>query len=155
MVFQEAQARFSAIVQSIVPGMSSSQTLAKQNELRVLLESLPNTAEFDPIASAIAELSPKLTGVVSTAVLNELRSRDNAFKETSTLLAHVTQKANADARALRFEQPKLVVAALTEAVTTLKEVQSAADEGKFHEVASKAEALVALIEQVKATVKAT
>src|SRR5206468_2241300 len=110
MTFQEAQTKFSSIVSSMSPAMSSRELVQKQRDLQNLLTSLPNTQEFDPIVSAIAEFSPKLAGEVTQAVVQDLQSRDAAFKEVSGLLTQVSNKADADARTLTFEKPKLVAA---------------------------------------------
>jgi hypothetical protein len=155
MTFQEAQTKFSSIVGSVSPAMSSSDLVQKQRDLQRLLTSLPNTPEFDLIANAIAEFSPKLAGQVTQAVVTSLQSRDSTFKQASGLLNQVSINADADARTLSFEKPKLVVAALTESVTKLKEVRAAAKAGNIEEAASKVDLLLALVEQVRASIKPT
>lgn len=155
MTFQEAQNSFSNLVSSISPAMSSSELVQKQKDLRNLLNSLPNTAEFDPIAKAIAEFSPKLAGSVTQAVVLDLQSRDATFKEASGLLTQVSAKADKDTRTLNFEKPKLIAAALTESLTKLNELRAAAKAGNIADASSKVEALVALMEHVRATIKIT
>jgi hypothetical protein len=135
--------------------MSSSELVQKQKDLRNLLNSLPNTAEFDPIANAIAEFSPKLAGSVTQAVIIDLQSRDATLKEASGLLTQVSNKADADARTLTFEKPRLVAAALTEALVKLGELRIAAKSGNVAEAAAKVEALLTLIEHVQGSIKAT
>src|SRR5262245_61043260 len=137
MTFQEAQAAFSSLVSSINAGISSSDLVQKQKDLRNLLNSVPNTPEFDPIAKAIAEFSPKLAGSVTQAVVVDLQSRDATFKEASGLLTQVSAKADANAKALTFEKPKLVAAALNESIGKLKELTESAKAGDFAGTASK------------------
>lgn len=155
MTFQEAQTAFSNIVSSIVAGMSLPALSQKQEDLQNLMNSLPRTGEFSPIVKAIAEFSPKLVGQGTLEALKELQSRDATFKEASGLLTQVSQKADADARTLTFEKPKLVAAALTESLTKLQELRAAAKSGKFDEAASKVDALVALVEHVRVSIKAS
>ena len=62
-------------------------------------------------------------------------------------------KAEANAKILTFEKPKLVAAALAESVAKLKELKEAAKAGDLGATASKAEALLALFESIRATVK--
>lgn len=152
MTFQEAQVAFSNLVGSINTGMSSSDLVQKQKDLRNLLNSLPNTPEFDPIAKAIAEFSPKLAGIVTHAVVVDLQSRDATFKEASDLLTQVSAKADANAKALAFEKPKLVAAALNESIGKLKELTDSAEAGDFTATASKAQALITLFENIKTTI---
>jgi hypothetical protein len=155
MTFQEAQTKFSSIVSNINPAMSSSALVQKQRDLQKLLISLPNTPEFDLIASAIAELSPKLVRHVTQAVVQALQSRNATFEAVSGLLAHVSDKADADARTLTFAKPRLVAAALTESLTQLQELRVAAKTGNFEEAAARVDALVALVEHVRASIQAT
>jgi hypothetical protein len=153
MTLQEAQAKFSSIVNSVTVNMSSGELGQKQTELETLLNTLPNTPEFNPISEAIAEVSPKLLGKITQAVVDSLRSRDEALKGGISLFDRVSTKANADARTLTFEKPKLVLAALTETVTALKDAQVAVKEKNFESAASKIDSVVKLIEKVKDTIK--
>jgi len=153
MTFQEAQAKFSAIVNSISPTMSSSELVQKQRDLQALLMSLPNIPEFNPIAQAITDFSPKLKGQVTQAVAVALQAQDAVLKEASDLLTQVASKAEANAKILTFEKPKLVAAALAESLAKLKELKEAAKAGDLGATASKAEALLALFESIRATVK--
>ena len=153
MTLQEAQAKFAKIVGSITGALTSTQLVQKQAELQALFDACPNTPEFDPITSAIAELSPKLSGQVTQIVLQDLRSRAATLNEAVGLLTRTFERAEADARLLTFEKPKAVVAALTESVNTLKEIRTAAKAGDIIAVAPKVEALLVLLEQVKASAK--
>ena len=155
MTFQEAQARFSAIVAGIGKTTPKEVLLQKMRDLDTLRDSLPNTAEFDPIADAIVEHKPKLSGQITDKVIESLQSRDAAFKETAGLLTQVGQKAAKDARTLSFEKPKLVLAALEKSVETLKEIRADSEAKKFQDAAMKTEALLALIEQARLSIKAT
>ena len=153
MTFQEAQAAFSGIVGGITVGMKQAEILQKQNDLLSLMDSLPPTAEFNPIADAIADLAPKLQGKMTQAVLDSLRSREGVLKDTASFLDDVAGKANADARMLTFEQPKLVLATLTESITALQDAKSKAQAKNFEGAASQIEAVMVLIEQVKGSIK--
>jgi hypothetical protein len=135
--------------------MSSSERVQKQKDLHNLLNSLPNTAEFDPIANVIAEFSPKLAGSVTQAVLIDLQSRDATLKAASVLLTQVSNKADADARTLTFEKPRLVAAALTEALGKLGELRMAAQSGNIEEAAAQVETLLTLIQHVQGSIKVT
>ena len=153
MTLQEAQTKFAKIVGSITGALTSTQLVQKQAELQALFDACPNTPEFDPITSAIAELSPKLSGQVTQIVLQDLRSRVATLNEAVALLTRTFERAEADARLLTFEKPKTVVAALTESVNTVKEIRTAAKAGDIMAVAPKLEALLVLLEQVKASAK--
>lgn len=155
MTFQEAQEKFSSIIGGINVGMSPAELVQKQKALRNLQASLPNTAEFDSIAEAIGEFSPKLVGQITDAVVKDIGLRDASFREAANVLNSVSKEAKADARTLSLEQPKLVVAALNETVAKLKDIRAAAKDGKFEEAAVKADALVTLIQQVRQSIKTT
>jgi hypothetical protein len=154
MTFQDAQTQFSNIVGSITPATSSDQLLQKQRNLQALLVGLPNTPEFDPIAEAIADFSPRLAGQLTQEVVKDLQSRDNTLEEASGLLTQAANNANADARTLTFEEPKLVLSALVSSVAKLHEISDAAKAGNLVDAASKADALVLLLQQVQQTIKA-
>src|SRR5687767_14680821 len=121
MTFQEAQAQFARILGSITNALGSAQLVQKKAELQALLDACPNTAEFDSITGAIAEISPKLTGQLTQIVLQDLQTRATALNEAVGLLSRTAQRAEADARTLTFEKATTVVAALTESVNTLNE----------------------------------
>ena len=153
MTFLEAQTKFSAIVNSITTTMSSGDRLQKQRNLLTLQNSLPESAEFDVIANAISDFSPKLTGMIAEGVLDSLKSREASIKEASNLLTQVAHKAGANAKTLSFDNPKLVAAALNETVTQLQELRTAAKAGDFEQAASKVDALATLLEHVRASIK--
>lgn len=155
MTFQEAQTRFSAIVNSITPTMSSGGVLQKQRDLIALENSLPASAEFDVIANAISDFSPKLTGMVAQGVLDSLKSRESSVQAASSLLTQVADDANSNAKALTFEKPKLVAAALNETVAQLQELRTAAKAGDVEQAVSKVDALATLIEHVRSSIKAS
>jgi hypothetical protein len=153
MTFQEAQARFTGIVQTITPGLSSAELVQKQAQLQGLLNSLPNSVEFDPLANAIAEFSPKLAGQVTQAVLADLQSRDASLQAAAGLLNRVENRAQADARTLRLEQPKMIVATLTESVTTLEQIRNDVQAGNLQKAVANTEALLSLVNTVRTTIK--
>ena len=153
MTFQEAQTKFSAIVESITGTMDSGALVQKQRDLIALQNSLPASAEFDVIADAIAEFSPKLTGKLTQAVLASLKSREASMTAASDLLTQVADKASADAKTLTFDDPKLVAAALSESVSQLQDLRQAAQDGDVGQVATKVDALATLIEHVRSSIK--
>lgn len=155
MTFQEAQTKFSTIVGSLATTMSSGDVLQKQRELIALQNSLPESAEFDLIADAIAEYSPKLTGMIAQGVLDSLKSREASIKEASNLLTQVANKANDNAKTLSFTEPRLVAAALNETVTQLQKLRTAAKAGDFEQAIAKVDALATLMENVRSSIKAS
>jgi hypothetical protein len=155
MTFQEAQSRFSSIVAGVTPASKSGELVRTQQELLALLDSLPATEEFNPIASAITEFSPKLTGRVTKAVATALALCDGALQDASGLLTRVSGVAEADARTLDFVKPKLVAAALAESATRLQELGTAVKAENYEEAAAKVSALLILVEHVRASIKAT
>ena len=154
MTFQEAQTKFSAIVGSITATMSSGDLSQKQRDLIALQNSLPDAAEFDVIADAIADFSPKLTGMIAQGVLDSLKSRESSIKAASILLTQVASKASANAKTLTFDEPKLIAAALNESVIQVQELRAAAKAGDIEQVAAKVDALATLIEHVRSSIKA-
>jgi len=153
MTLQEAQTKFSTIVGSITVTSSPAELLQKQEDLITLQNSLPTSAVFDVIADAIADFSPKLTGAIVQGELDALKGREAVMMEAASLLTQVEKRANADARTLTLEKPKLVAAALVESVSKIKELRDTAKAGDFAATASKAEAVLALLENVKTTIK--
>ena len=154
MTFQEAQTRFSTITGNITTATSPAELLQKQQALIALQNSLPSSAEFDAIADAIAEFSPKLTGAIVQGDLAALQGREAGLKAAASLLTQVEARANADARVLTFEKPKMVLAALNETVTTLQELRTAAKNGDYVLAAAKIDALATLVQQVRGSIKA-
>jgi hypothetical protein len=152
---QEAQTRFSNIINSIDVHMSSNDLLAKQAQLQALQDSLPNTPELNPIADAIADVQPKLMGMVTQAVLISLQSREQTLKEATSLITHVATEANANARSLSFEKPKLVLATLTQSIDALRDIKATAQAQNFEAAAVKIDAVVTLIEQARNSIKTT
>lgn len=155
MTFQEAQTKFSAILESITTTMNSGELLQKQRDLIALQNSLPASAEFDVIADTIADFSPKLTGMIAQGVLASLKSREAGIREASSLLTQVATKASANAKTLSFAEPKLIAATLNETVTQLQELRTAAKAGDFVQVATKVDALNTLIEHVRGSITAS
>jgi len=153
MTFQDAQTQFATTVKGVAPELTSSELVQKQRDLQNLLAQLPNTPEFDPIASAISEYSPKLKGQVTQAVVKALQSRDAVFTQASHLFAQISTKADADARNLTFEKPKLILATLADSVEQLQQIRNAATAGDSETAGSKAEALALMLIQVQQTLK--
>ncbi len=154
MTLQEAQNSFSQIVAAVSVDLKPPQLLDLQQRLSALLDSLPNTPEFDPVADAIAAVSPKLTGQLVAAAVKDIQSRDAALRQATDLLTGVRNQAASDTRILTFEQPKLLLPALTAGVETVKAVRDAVKAGDTIGAITKAEALLAVLEQVKATITA-
>jgi SMC interacting uncharacterized protein involved in chromosome segregation len=153
MTFQEAQAQFSTITARAKANMPSGDLVQVQRDLITLQGRLPDSPEFDVIANAIDEFSPKLTGQIAQAVLDSLKSRDSAIREASALLTQVANKAQNNARALNLEQPKLIAAGLTEAVTKIQELRDATKARDVETAASKVEALATLVQYLQSTIK--
>jgi hypothetical protein len=153
MTFQEAQTEFAKIAQSVGLHLTSAELLQRQKQLQRLLDALPNTPEFDPIASAIAEFSPQLAGELTQAVLTDLQAREASLQELAGLLNRVATQAQADVRTLQFDQPRIVVAALLNSVETLQQIRAAAEAGDITRTAAKAEALLVLLQGIAATIK--
>jgi hypothetical protein len=153
MTFQEAQARFAAIVQIVSPALSPTQLVQVQAQLNDLMEALPNTAEFDPIVEAIKAVSPRLSGRVTQAVLDDLASRSAALAAGASLLDQTASDASADARILQFDQPRLIAAALTNSLQVAQQLRDAARARNIPEVANQAQALMILLAQIQSTIK--
>jgi hypothetical protein len=153
MTFQEAQARFAAITRGIRPGLPPVQLVQIQGQLNDLLEALPNTAEFDPVVEAIQAVSPRLTGQVTQAVLDDLASRSAALAAGASLLDQTAAEANADARILQFDKPQLVAAGLNQSVQAALRLRDGAQAKDLPEVARQAQSLVILLRQMQSTIK--
>lgn len=153
MTFQEAQTRFAAITQSVSPALSATQLVQVQTQLNGLMDALPNTAEFDPIVDAIKAVSPRLSGQVTQAVLDDLASRSAALAAGASLLDQTASDASADARILRFDQPRLVAAALVNSLQVAQQLRDAARAKNIPEVANQAQALMILLAQIQSTIK--
>ena len=155
MTFQEAQTKFSTIVGSLTTTMSSGDLLQKQRDLLALQNRLPESAEFDVIANAISDFSPKLTGMIAQGVLDSLKSRDAAIQGASNLLTQVANKAKANEKTLSFTEPKLIGAALNETVSQLQELRATVKGEDFEQALAKVDALATLIENVRSSIKAS
>ncbi len=155
MTFQAAQAKFSAIIGGLAATSSSDEVLQQQRALIALQNSLPAAAEFDVLADAIAECSPKLTGRITQGALSSLQARDASLKAAAGLLTQVTSQANANAQTLAFAEPRLIAAALKQTVTQLQELRAAAQAGDFEQAVAKVDALATLIEHVRGSIQAS
>lgn len=155
MTLQEAQNQFSNITNSIVAGTSAAELDHKTDALLELQQNLPPGREFDVVSKAITEIMAKLEGETTAAVLDQLRLSKATMVEASNLLQQVGTRANAEARVLTFEEPKLVLTALNEAAFKLKEIRAAAKANDFQQVGVKSEALISLVETTIQSIKAT
>jgi hypothetical protein len=154
MTLQDAQNAFTNIINSIVAGMTAAELDAKTDALLELQQSLPDGMEFDVISTSIREIMPKLEGKVTVAVLEGLQANRATMVEASDLLREVGAKANAEARTLTFEKPKLVLIALNEAASKLKEIRDAAKIQDLQQVGVKTDALITLVENTLQSIKA-
>ena len=153
MTFQEAQVRFAAIVQSVGPGLSPAQLVQVQSQLNDLLEALPNTADFDPIVEAVQAVSPRLTGQVTQAVLDDLASRSAALAAGAALLDETAAKAGTEAQLLQFDKPQLVAAVLAKAVDVAQGLCDEARAKGLTDVAKDTETLIVLLKQMQSKIK--
>jgi hypothetical protein len=153
MTFQDAQKRFSAIATLIQAGLTPADLLKLQNQLKALQDSLPLAEEFDPINDAIVAISPKLTGLLVAAAVGEIVRRTDALTAATALLNKTAQQAADDARLWQFERPKLIANGLVNCVSLAQELRTAAKDGDIDAVSAKADAMLALLAQLRATTK--
>jgi hypothetical protein len=155
MTFQDAQDQFSTLVGQLAPGMAPDALDQISSDLLALQLGMPRSAEFSPIRQAIADFMPRLSVQMSQAVLADLRSRSAALVAASALLTQTATEASADARTLTFEQPKLIAAALTNAITTAQQLRDAIKSGNVQQAVEKAQAIETIIANAQATISAT
>jgi hypothetical protein len=155
MTFQEAQVQFSAVVGRVEDAMTSGDLTAIQRDLIAMQDRLPLSAEFDLIAEAIAEFSPKLTGPTAKAVLHALGRKNATLRHAAALLTRVEAVAQNDSRVFTVEHPAVIAAGLTHAIETLQGLQGAVKAGDLEQVAADAEALTPLVQHLLGTIRAT
>ena len=150
MTLQEAQRKFSKIISSMKVGDDALTTMEKLDSLQA---SLPLEGEFKVLNDAITEAQGKLHGAVTAKTLKELKQTEAGVVEAAVLLSQVATKADKDARVLTFAKPTLIAAALSESVSQLQEIKTAANTKDFEQVAAKALALTALLQQIQESIK--
>ena len=150
MTFEQALAQFDSIINEISTNSTAADILQVKQKLDSFSGQLPNTDEFEPIFDAIDDLQPKLTGQIIGDGIADILSRGATLRGAAYLLKTVTDEAEADARDLRLEQPKLIAHTLTKSVESLKDICNDTKNGNYIEAATKAEALIVLLEKVKA-----
>jgi hypothetical protein len=153
MTLQEAQTQFSSIVDSISPALSAAALDAKTDALLALQQNLPSGSEFDVVSRAITEMITKLEGQITGTVLSDLQLTKAVVIEASNLLQKVATKADAEARLLTFEKPKLVLTALNEAASKLNEIRESVKRKDFQQVSVKADALMSLVQTTLQSIK--
>ncbi len=153
MTFQEAQARFAAIAGGITPALSAADLTSLQAQLYALMIEVPTTPEFDPIIDAIKQVAPRLGGQITQATLDDLASRSAALAAATALLNQTAAKAQADARVLQFEQPRLIAAALNNSVQAARQVRDAVQAGDLATASAQAQALLVQLSQLTSTIK--
>ncbi|MBI5503653.1 MAG: hypothetical protein HY899_02555 [Deltaproteobacteria bacterium] len=118
-----------------------------------VLKSRPNTPEIlalDDIANA------SRTALLFNTIDERLRSLSERSGELASLtkkLAVVTEAANAAASSVRLERANEVVATLTDAVRTLKDLRQSLDGGTDEELIASIEKLIASMQSVRETVE--
>lgn len=153
MNFSEAKGQLDRLVQQLTPGLAPATIVGIKRELVALAGTLPNSAEFDPIRELILEFLPQLQGSVAQSVLASLQSRTAALGAATDLLAQTAADAEADARVLTFEKPRLIAAAVTNAIATAQQMRGAIAKGDYPQALEKAQALEALLAHAQSTIK--
>jgi len=153
MTLEEAQAEFAGIIQRISTDCIVDEILEIKRDLLSFLARLPNIKEFDPLAAAINEIHPKLSGMITAAIAADIKSRNDVLQGAFALLNEIAEEAEADASELRLEEPKLILQTLTKSVESLKVILSDARNGNYVEAATKAEVLVIVLEQARDKIK--
>ena len=155
MTFQDAQIQFSAVVGTLNINSSPEDVLKVQRSLLTLVNTLPDTPEFDPIAKAIQDVAPRLVGAVAASVLADLQSREQGLITASSLIDGVAKVAEADSGSHTLDKPKLVVAAINESLSKIRELRDDVATGQAQEIPGKLDSLLALIGTVRSSIKST
>lgn len=155
MTPQDAQARLSALVSTVTVASSPATIQNVQSQLASLAASLPPTPDFDRVADAITAVTQQLRQQLTGAVLTDLNSRTALLGAAVDALAKVSSDAASDARVLSFEQPKLIVAGLTNGIALVQQLQAAVKRQDIAAVQQNAEALLAILGKLQETVRAT
>jgi hypothetical protein len=155
MTFQDAQIQFSAVVGTLNINSSPEDVLKVQRNLLTLMNTLPDTPEFDPIAKAIQDVAPRLVGAVAASVLADLQSREQGLITASSLIDSVAKVAEADSGSHTLDKPKLVVAAINESLSKIRELRDDVATGQAQEIPGKLDSLLALIGTVRSSIKST
>lgn len=153
MTLEEAHAEFAGIIQRISTDCTVDEILEIKRDLLSFLGRLPNIKEFDPLAVAINEIHPKLTGDIAMEVVEDIKSRVAVLRGAFTLLNEIAEEAEAAASELRLEEPKFILQTLTKSVESLKVILSDARNGNYVDAATKAEVLVIVLEQARYKIK--
>ena len=150
MTFEQAQQRFQSICRQISTHSTSEELLQAQRDLDALEDQLRGKDGYDSIRGAIDDVYDKLAGTIVHSALKDIRSRDKIFDRASESLATITHEAGSDAKGLSLEKSRMVLPALNQSVTQIKDIVSAVKNDKPEEALTEAQTLLALVEQVKA-----
>jgi hypothetical protein len=152
MKFEQAQATLRQILARISSNSTAGELLQAQRDLDTLLEALRAKEGLDSIRAAIAAVYDQLVGQITQSVLDDLRSRDEAFQQANTALSLIAQKAEQSAATLALEKTRIVLPALNTSIEEIKDLLAALKRGDQVGATRQAEALWALLEQVKAKI---
>jgi len=154
MTFQQAQVIFSAIAASVRVGSSAAELGLLQDRLRALQLSIRDGDDgLEPINNAIIALAPRLHGLITRTVVDDLSGRTAMLAEATALLDNTAARAARDSRTLNLTQPKLLAIGLTTGLGTLRELRIAVAANDLKTASTKAEALFALFAQLQSTIK--
>lgn len=153
MTFEEAEAKFEGIINGISINSTVDEILGVQRNLLSFLTQLPKTREFKPIATAVGDIQPKLTGDITMEVVEDIKSRGAVLRGAFALLNEIAEEAEAAASELRLEEPKFILQTLTKSLESLKVILSDARNGNYVDAATKAEVLVIVLEQARDKIK--
>jgi hypothetical protein len=152
MKFEQAQATLRQILARISSNSTAGELLQAQRDLDTLLEALRAKEGLDSIRAAIAAVYDQLVGQITQSVLDDLRSRDEAFQRANAALSLIAQKAEQSAATLALEKTRIVLPALNTSIEEIKDLLAALKRGDQVGATRQAEALWALLEQVKAKI---
>jgi|GEM_PF-1696785 len=155
MTFQEAQAKYQVIIDEIKSDSTPEELLDVQEKLTSLLDELPNEEEFDPLAEAISDASDKISGTITIAVVDDIHSRNEAFKKATEMLNEISSEAEGDASVLGLKKPKYILSSLNKSVEQVKGIISDAKGENYTDAAKKAETLIVLLKDMKSKIKSS
>jgi len=143
--FEDMARGLQSILGKIKTSLTSQQRVQIREELSNFMSELPYKPQYEKIRQIAKTTSQKLRREITESVLDDLSSRNEELAGYVSIIAAITNKADADAKIVRMETVKLAVDAATKAITSAKAVKKAIADDDLQIAGDQLEALMEIL----------
>jgi hypothetical protein len=142
--------RLQSILNKIKTSLTNQQRLQIREELYTFMSELPYEPQYEKIRQIAKAASQRLRREITESVLGDLNSQNEELAAYVSTIAAITNKADADAKAVRMETTKLAVDAATKAIASAKAVKKAIADDDLPTAGDQIEALMETLTELLA-----